>query len=179
MLNKNDLKKLYILGPTGTNSELAAKTYIQEHKLSTEIILCKTLELGIVEVLKDKHSALLGCVAYPDLHNLIFPYLDELVIGDLFLCDTYDMVLAKKKDTINIQKVASHIAPSSLIDDTHTTMLCNSNADAAQLCFQDKTDACITTERAANDLGLEIIKNYNSLPMGFSVHIHRDILEDA
>ena len=134
--------------------------------------------MGIVEVLKNKNSALLGCIAYPDLHNLIFPYLDSLTIGDLFLCDTYEMVLAKKKETKSIENVSSHIAPSSLVKQEYSTMLCNSNADAAQLCFKDKTDACVTTLKAASDLDLEVVKNFESLPMGFSVHVHKGILKN-
>ena len=43
MLNKDDLKELYVLGPEGTNSELAAKTYIKKHSLDTKIVLCETL----------------------------------------------------------------------------------------------------------------------------------------
>ena len=168
------LKRIYVLGPKGTNSEKAISNYIRKNDLEMEVLFTDTLENAAEKVLKDKESAFLGCVAYPNLHNLIFPYLDKLSIEEVFLDDTYEMVLASKSKG-KIETIATHPAPAYLCDSSINKCFSTSNADSAQKCLDNTADACITTTEAIKNTDLVVLDSYGSFPMGFTIHMHKNI----
>lgn len=168
------LKRIYVLGPEGTNSEKAIINYLRKNNLEIEVLFTDTLENAAEKVIKDKESAFLGCVAYPNLHNLIFPYLDILSIEEVFLEETYEMVLASNSKD-NIETIATHPAPAYLCDSSLNKCFSTSNADAAQKCLDNTVDACITTTEAIKNTDLLVLDNYGSFPMGFTIHMHKNI----
>ncbi|WP_306028986.1 hypothetical protein [Stappia sp. MMSF_3263] len=159
------------LGPAGTNCEAAAHHYCDARGLKADIALHATLEDAIEKVIVEPGSALLGCVVYPDLHQLVFPYLGRMVLADLFLFDTFNMVLASRDAGIPIRTVATHPAPRSLVPGGVEAHLATSNSEAARLCRSGKMDACITTLAAARQEGLTVLKDHGAVPMGFTIHV--------
>lgn len=168
------IERIRTLGPEGTNCEAAAYHYVRSTGLAAEISLHTTLEEAVIDVLNEPHSALLGCVVYPDLHNLVFPYLKQLRLIDVFLFNTFNMVLATRPGHRSIGLVATHPAPQSLVKDDYPIVLANSNSEAARRCSSGEVDACITTLPAARNMGLQIVKDFGEVPMGFTIHVHRN-----
>jgi prephenate dehydratase len=169
----NQINRIRTLGPQGTNCEAAAKHYVRNNALDADVVLHSTLEEAIGDVLDEPRSALLGCVVYPDLHNLVFPYLRTMVLADMFLFNTFNMVLATRPGVSVFDRVASHPAPQSLVSDTYPVILATSNAEAARMCRAGKVDACITTLPASRDCGLEVVEDFGEVPMGFTIHVPR------
>ncbi|GGK18891.1 hypothetical protein [Salinarimonas ramus] len=179
MLDHSRLTAIHTLGPTGTNCEAAAKHYAQAHGLDVQVVLHRTLEEGMVHVLQDPGAALLGCVVYPDLHGLVFPYLDRMTLADQFIFDTFPMVLAARSADAEIRLVGTHPAPRSLVPAQYEVRLVTSNAEAARLCAAGEVDACITTGVAARSHGLVVIEDNGPVPMGFTIHTHHAIARRA
>ncbi len=166
--------RIHTLGPDGTNCQAAATFYASRHHPDAAVVLHETLEQGIDEVLADRTSVLMGCVVYPNLHNLVFPYLDKLYIADIFMFDTFNMVLAKPPHVTRVQTVATHPAPQALVSDRYEKSLVNSNAEAARLCKAGQFDACITTLVAAQKYDLVVVEDHGPVPMGFTIHAHKE-----
>ena len=172
---------IHTLGPNGTNCERAAREYMLRNGQLGEIQLHDTLEIALIECLKSTHnSVLLGCVVYPKLHEIVFENLGVLDMVDCFVMDTYDMVLASSKKSIaQIATVCSHPAPQHLVkealgsSESVQLTLVNSNSQASRLCANGEFDACISTKEAAVADGLNVLKNFGAVPMGFSVHKKR------
>ena len=165
------IRLIRTLGPAGTNCEAAARHYIGQKSLQADVELHTTLEDAIELVISEPDSALLGCVVYPDLHQLVFPYLGKMVLADLFLFDTFNMVFAARDPKATIRSVASHPAPSSLVSPFHDLTLVTSNAEAARLCAAGEMDGCITTLAAVKKEGLTVIHDHGAVPMGFTIHV--------
>ncbi|MDE1462525.1 hypothetical protein [Spartinivicinus poritis] len=153
---------------------MAAIHYCQENALDAKVVLHETLEDALDVVLTDRDFVLLGCIVYPDLHNIVFSTLKELKLKDIFLLDTYEMVLATRVDFEgSIDCVASHPAPKNLVPNGANIELCSSNAKAASMCSKSEVDACITTSKAANKYNLKVITDFGKVKMGFSIHEHK------
>lgn len=176
MFDRTRLSVIHTLGPAGTNCEAAARHYIASNGLAAEVVLHRTLEEGMVEVLADPGAALLGCVVYPDLHGLVFPYLDRMTLADQFLFDTFPMVLAARSADAQLRLVASHPAPRALVPEGIDVRLATSNAEAARLCAAGEVDGCITTGVAAAANGLVVLKDNGPVPMGFTIHAHHALV---
>ncbi|RCG26205.1 hypothetical protein DQ384_29995 [Sphaerisporangium album] len=169
--------ELHTLGPTGTNCEAAARHWLRSRGADdTRVELHPTLEDAVTAVLADPdRSALLACVVYPDLHNIVFGNLDSLALRDCFVMPTHSMVLASRGGEAP-RTVASHAAPVSLIDHMDVRIrLVDSNAQAALDCAAGEVDACVTTSVAAEAAGLTVLKDFGPVPMGFSVHAPHEI----
>ena len=175
----SSIRCIRTLGPTGTNCEAAARHYAESNGLDAEIVLHATLEEAIELVIHEPHSALLGCVVYPDLHQLVFPYLGRMTLADLFLFDTFNMVLAAHNADAPLNRVASHPAPRALVPPASQIRLVNSNSEAARLCRAGEVDACITTLAAARQEGLEVLSDHGPVPMGFTIHVPKIAVADA
>lgn len=168
---------IHTLGPQGTNCEAAAINWLMENNINGKIFLHDTLEQGMVSMNKDTNkSVLLGCVVYPELHNLVFKNRGTSQLVECFVFPTMPMLLAARDSAHKFNSIASHPAPVALIPDKFKErILVNSNAVAAKKCANGHVDACITTEKSAIQNGLVIIKNYGPIPMGFTLHGKKDI----
>ena len=161
---------IHTLGPRGTNCELAARTWLnrQEHQGSIE--LHDTLEAAVDAANRHQRSYVVGCVVYPELHNLVFKNRGRLRLVECFVMDTMPMVLASA-GVDSPAKVASHPAPVALLDGERCEIRhANSNSAAALMCASGVTDGCITTLKAAEAHGLRVLRNFGPIPMGFTVH---------
>ncbi|MGP9820064.1 hypothetical protein ACTZWW_08615 [Salinarimonas sp. NSM] len=179
MFDRTRISTIHTLGPSGTNCEAAATHYMAAHGLAADVVLHRTLEEGMARVLDDPAATLLGCVVYPDLHGLVFPYLDRMTLADQFLFDTFPMLLAARSADAAISVVATHPAPRALVPASHEIRLVTSNAEAARSCAAGEVDACITTAAAAERHGLVVLRDHGPVPMGFTIHAHRALVRRA
>lgn len=161
---------LHTLGPSGTNCERAAKEWFARREMIGNVVLHSTLESTIDVMPFDGSAALLGCVVYPDLHTLVFGNLERMVLADVFITPTFNMVLAAR-DPRALATVSSHPAPQHLVPGSATTALTSSNSQAALDCAAGRTDGCITTLPAAQRNGLTVVHDFGPVPMGFTIHI--------
>lgn len=166
---ERNIKKIYTLGPAGTNCEMAAKAWLKSRKINGEIRLRPTLEEAVGCVKNDKEAALLSCVVYPDLHKLVFANINTVEFFDCFVINTYPMVLATS-GVDHPRTITTHPAPENLIQPFNNIIYATSNSQAALDCAAGKAEGCITTEQCAQKLNLKIIKNFGELPMGFALH---------
>nr|MDT0658615.1 hypothetical protein [Micromonospora sp. DSM 115978] len=168
--------RVHTLGPAGTNCEAAAHYWIKQRGLpDTTVVLHPTLERAVVDVLDTpESSALLACVVYPHLHEIVFKNLHGLTMRDCFVFPTHNMVYAGRPGTA-WRTVASHPAPVNLLDGLDVRIeLVNSNSEAAATCASGATDACITTLPAAQLHHLDVRTDFGPVPMGFSLHAARE-----
>ncbi|GAB1670951.1 prephenate dehydratase domain-containing protein [Mannheimia haemolytica] len=173
-----NIEVIHTLGPVNTNCESAARAWFKNNHIKNgKIILHSTLEDAVLSVSSSNH-AVLGCIVYPDLHNLVFSNLNKLELVDVFIHDTYEMVFASRFINLSeIKTVASHPAPSGLIRNNYSDVnICyvNSNSQAAIDCMIGKADGCITTIPSAKEHKLHIINNFGVIPMGFTIHVFKE-----
>lgn len=167
------VRTIYTLGPEGTNCEAAAYKWLEDNDMEGRVTLLATIEEAADSALKDPEGALLACIVYPDLHNVVFQNLKNLTLSECFVMPTYNMVLAAKS-TAKLKTIATHPAPSSLIKNTVVEVrLVTSNSVAAAECADGIVDGCITTSAAASKFNLKIIEDFGPVPMGFSIHLPR------
>ena len=171
---QRQISQLHTLGPTGTNCERAAHEWLGWGDGEAEVVLHPTLEVGVEAVAEDRDAALLACVVYPALHELVFQNLDWLKLAECFVVDTYNMLLARRPGEAGNGSIASHPAPVALVgaDAQDRVRLVSSNSQAAATCAAGETDACVTTAPAARRFGLEVVRDYGPVPMGFTIHVH-------
>ncbi|WP_409180693.1 hypothetical protein F9C11_29940 [Amycolatopsis sp. VS8301801F10] len=169
--------RIHTLGPAGTNCEAAARHYLEKNGYRDgSVVLYDTLEDAVEHVLDEPaDSALLGCIVYPRLHEIVFDHLDSLALRECFTMPTHRMVLAKPAGSPEIgprSTVLCHPAPVQLLDGRGLDVrLATSNAAAARQCAAGEADACITTIVAAGAAGLDIVEDFGPVPMGFSIHV--------
>lgn len=168
--------RVHTLGPSGTNCEAAAHHWLEQRGLRNgTVVLHPTLERAALDVLAEpESSALLACVVYPHLHEIVFKNLALLSMRDCFVFPTHNMVYAGRAGNAR-RTVASHPAPVNLLDGHDVEIvLVNSNSEAAAICSTGATDACITTLPAAQRHQLDIHADFGPVPMGFSLHAPRE-----
>jgi hypothetical protein len=174
MKNLTPIRSLHTLGPSGTNCEAAAHRWLARNDIDGEVVLHDTLEEGVA-TMRDSGAAdqaLLGCIVYPELHTLVFSNLKWLKLVDCFIMPTHSMVLARKLGNGNeLSRVATHPAPQGLVPEGCARILVTSNSVAAACCASGGVDGCVTTLVAARNHGLEIVRDYGPVPMGFSIHV--------
>ncbi|WCM88112.1 hypothetical protein [Acidovorax sp. NCPPB 3576] len=164
-----DIRVIHTLGPAGTNCEAAAHEWFKRNGRKGAVHLHPTLEIAAEELKDDPAIALLGCVAYPDLHTLVFSNLSRFQMVDIFVMPTFNMILASRTGEPP-QTISTHPAPQRLAPPGAQLSLVNSNAQAAVDCRHGKTEGCITTAKAAQSLGLKVVQDFGPVPMGFTVH---------
>lgn len=162
---------IHTLGPHGTNCEVAAYEWFARQDRKGKVCLHSTLETAAEKMEYDGSNALMGCVVYPELHTLVFSNLERLKLIDCFLFPTHNMVLASKEGKYP-KFVSTHPAPQELVRSLQVKLrFVSSNAQAAIDCVSGITDACITTLAAAKANQLYIIKDFGSVPMGYTIHV--------
>jgi prephenate dehydratase len=169
-----EVRTIHTLGPAGTNCEAAAGEWARRKNIVTDIKVYSTLEKAIKDGIKSRHDALLTCVVYPDLHNLVFSNMERLRLLECFVMPTFNMVLASN-NTCTYRSVACHPAPHKLVERSglHGTkvLLVDSNTAASEACSKGVTDLCITTDVSAKRHNLNIIQDHGPIDMGFCIHV--------
>lgn len=108
-----DIRVIHTLGPAGTNCEAAAHEWFKRNGRKGAVHLHPTLEIAAEELKDDPAIALLGCVAYPDLHTLVFSNLSRFQMVDIFVMPTFNMILASRTGEPP-QTISTHPAPQRL-----------------------------------------------------------------
>jgi hypothetical protein len=165
---------LHTLGPAGTNCELAAQEWLARQGRRGTIVLHGTLEEAAAEAARTPGAALMVPVAYPELHKLVYAYLDTLELADSLITMTHNMVLARRPRVGCPASVASHPAPVELVPAGCTVRIVASNAQAALDCARGEADGCITTLPSMESNGLELVHDYGPVAMAFTVHVRRN-----
>lgn len=163
------VRQVHTLGPTGTNCERAALTWVQRHCKTTEVFLHPTMEIAAEAVAQCRKSVLLSVVAYPHLHSIIYEHIGQLKLMDVFIMNTDNMVLASSTGKTPAL-CATHPAPEKLIPASIERKYVTSNAQAAAVCAKGEADGCITTLCAANEFSLTVLTKHGPVPMGFTIH---------
>ncbi|MDC6379902.1 hypothetical protein BW687_006870 [Pseudomonas graminis] len=173
MLNR--INTIHTLGPAGTNCEIAAARWLERHNPQGTVVLHPTLEDGVKAIGKKSDHALLACIAYPELHTLMFENLTNLSLADCLITPTFDMVFATRPglNSQDVKTVATHRAPQHLAPKNHLLHFVDSNAAAALSCRDLEVEGCITTSAAAAQYGLMVLQNHGPIEMGFSIHCPR------
>ncbi|HGY2265898.1 hypothetical protein [Morganella morganii] len=150
---------------------------MSENNIKGNVKLYPTLETAIEHVKKDNDGVLLGCIVYPDLHNIVFQNLTWLELKACFVLDTHNMLFASRHtDYNNIRHVGSHPAPQHLFDELPLLnkkvrkTLFTSNSESGVQCAHGAVDGCITTLSTAQKYHLHILHDFGPVPMGFSIH---------
>lgn len=168
---------IHTLGPNGTNCEKAAYHWLSENNIKGNVKLYPTLESATEYVRQDKDGVLLGCIVYPDLHNIVFRNLTWLELKACFVLDTHNMLFASRHTDYNdIRHVGSHPAPQHLfaelplLNKEVRKTLFTSNSESGVQCAHGAVDGCITTLTTAQKYHLHILHDFGPVPMGFSIH---------
>ena len=159
------------LGPEGTCSENAAKTFILNKGVKAEILLKESFEDCIASLKNKNADIVIVPSAFKELNELIFRNLGKIEITESFVLNTPALVFAKK-DSKTIKKIATHPSPLILLEKVapkSKIILTNSNSISALKVAGEEADACITTEIAAKNNNLSIIKNFGKVPMTWNV----------
>lgn len=168
------IRSIHTLGPEGTNCELAALKWFEQKGYQGDVFLYSTLEQALENVHKEPGAAMLGCVVYPKLHELVFSNLDRLELVECFIVPTYNMILAARTPAPRISSVITHPAPATLAKKfSEQIYYSNSNGESALECANGRYDACITTYKAAERHQLKVVENFGSVSMGFTLHTHK------
>ena len=167
------MSSLHTLGPAGTNCELAAQEWFVGQYRAGTVVLHDTLEEAAAAAVRTPGAALMAPVAYPRLHSLIYAHLGELELADSLITMTHNMVLARRPGAEELRSVACHPAPEQLVPAGCVVQLVSSNAQAAVDCAVGRADACITTSPAMKANGLELVRDFGPVAMGFTVHVRR------
>lgn len=160
---------VHTLGPSGTNCERAARSWALRECGSAEVHLHGSMEEAASHVVRDDRAVLLGVVAYPNLHTIIYSHLHTLRLMDVFIMNTDNMVLASRTGAAPIV-CATHPAPEKLLHETVERRFVSSNVMAANTCAAGEADSCITTLCAAQKHKLVLLQAFGPVPMGFTIH---------
>lgn len=168
------VREIHTLGPAGTNCERAAREWLARAGRRGRVVLHPTLEAAAAALPVDGRAGLMGCIAYPDLHTLMFANLGRLRLADCLITATHPMVLAAR-EARQPRSVVTHPAPRLLVPAGVTeVILTTSNARAADECAAGRADGCITTGAAAEDRGLILLRDFGPIHMGFTIHVPCD-----
>jgi hypothetical protein len=163
------VRGIHTLGPNGTNCERAAISWITRKCPHASVVLHCSLETAAEAVKSANDSVLLGVVAYPRMHSLIYSHLECLQLIDVFIAKTDYMVMASATGAIP-KLCATHPAPEKLLPAVIGRRFVTNNVDAAKECADGLADGCLTTLCAAEKHGLKVVRNFGQIPMAFTIH---------
>lgn len=167
----DQIRAIHTLGPAGTNCQRAAEVWFERQGRRGQVLLHPTLEQAVEELHGQPGAALLGCVVYPRLHEIVFHNLHRLRLVDCFIVPTHNMVLAARPGVETIRSISTHPAPAGLVPPTVSQQrLVTSNTQAAIDCASGLSDACITTITGCRQQGLRLVQDFGPVQMGFTIH---------
>jgi len=178
-LRRDDIKEIgfYILGPEGTNIEMASKKWANHLKIDSKskFYYYETPEICANKAKLINHPNIfpifVTCAVYYKLDTLFFLNPDCYTFIHHYYMKLDQMQLAAKRNTDKIPAewvIASHPSPKSLILHLSNKIYeTTSNSKAAQLCAEGMVDACITTETARKLYNLKTLHIFGSAVMIF------------
>lgn len=173
-------RKVLTLGDNGTSSYIAAQHF--SAKYQSDILLYPTYEEAAEAIQEDPlNRALIVANAYAAINR--FYISDSLYPVGAFFKDTPPYVLAARShDALDAESmiVATHPAPRHLIvqvlDNYNISIQdVDSTHRAAELVAEGKADACLTTQVAAELLGLKTLQTaIPTIPMLWTVFTSKE-----
>ncbi len=187
VLLESSLINIATLGPAGTSSEHAAKSFINNFFPSVHtkgsIHLMSTFEECVSQVLESNIMYAIVPHAYEGIKN--FYMHPDLELIQLFRCDTPMYGLAVRPDfhfqaeALDSHIVVSHPAPISLlkyyIGKDAIFKKVDSTSIAAELVRDKVYDFAITNEIAREKNQLKFVFQFKNIPMSWSVFGRREI----
>jgi prephenate decarboxylase len=169
------------LGPIGTSSEHAAKSFAGQHfqKTGLDCVIClhDTFEYCIEQLEKKELDYVIVPHAYEHINK--FYMMPNLNLMDIFRCDTPLYGLAVRKNflyhesMLSDRTIVSHPAPISLVkyflNKDVDFSLVNSTSIAAQLVENNTYDLAITNDVARAKSDLDFVLKFKSIPMSWSL----------
>lgn len=178
-----ETRRFATLGPRGTSSRHAAEWLASRHP--ARIDLFDTYEKAAQAVAADPDdTALIVANAYAQINRFYISH-DLFPVG-AFFHDTPAYVIAAVSDVVLDRptlRVATHPAPSHLIRgaiDHPDIQIINTDSThlAAVQTVLEQCDACMTTQVAADTLGLETLTvAFPAIPMLWTVFINKGYKE--
>jgi hypothetical protein len=159
------------LWPHWTDSERAAKHYLETNRIDWEIWLHNSFEIALIKAIestKEKTRFLIPA-AYPKIHNAFFnPNIKGV---DTFMLDTMPMVLFENKEVEN-SEIWIHTATRSLLkgveDDFEKVIEYASKQEGLKNCAEWKTRYSIASDQELlNYKNLTEKYNFWSFPMAW------------
>ena len=161
--------KVSTLGPVNTNSHHAAKLFMKMKNIKGEPLLTETAEESFDLLLEDKVTYCVVCNLYPDIHKLYIPHLKIVTAGEVFIYHA-TMGLYKRPGIKKIETAAAPITSTVFIkDQPFQVVIATSNAEAVAMCSRGEVDAAIGTAEAAQGLNLEIVEDYGTFNVPYTV----------
>lgn len=173
----------FCLGPVGTNIEMAARQWARRFGVSwkSSFIPTRTPEEAVRHAHQDRDKHSLGvfwtCAVFKGENEIFFRNTDsfpfffseEMALDGMNLSIRADLELDFLARGLSPKsRIATHPSPAPLIEELpNEVVFADSNASAARMCTEGKTEACVTTERAAKQAGLKIVHFFGSPPMVF------------
>lgn len=168
------------LGPLGTSSEFAAKSFIEQHFKNApnyKVSLHETFENCIELLVNKKLDYVIVPHAYEHINN--FYMMANVKLIEIFRCDTPLYGLAVRKDfqfqesMLSNKQIVSHPAPISLIkhflNKEVKFSLVNSTSIAAKLVKNRAYDLAITNDVARAECNLVFVQKFKEIPMSWSL----------
>ncbi|MBI2005550.1 MAG: hypothetical protein HYS80_02185 [Candidatus Aenigmarchaeota archaeon] len=165
----NDFINISTLGPNGTDSERAAKYFAQIRRLPPyDLKLSSSFEKALQDVREGGAHFGIVPAAYNDLLGLHYRFRD-LLIDELFLLPTKEMVLARRSGTEVIRCVALHPSTDSFAPEGVEKLYIPSKPLCIEAVIRGDADACIGSRDVADKYGLEVVESYGEIPMSWEV----------
>jgi len=170
----------HTLGPEGTSSRQAAD--VLASRFPARIELFATYEAAAATIDDDPaNRALIVANAYSGINKFYISH--DLIPAAAFFNDTPPYVIAARSLDVFERgsiTVASHPAPRHLIETTLShpsieVLETDSTHRAAELVANDRADACLTTQIAADMMGLKLMATAcTAIPMLWTIFINKD-----
>jgi hypothetical protein len=162
------------LGPAGTNSEKAAREYLQRTGIDSDLLLFETFEEVVDRLLEGALDQVVVCTAYLKFSALYFERVPRVRMSEVFVADLHPMVIATRPGFGRADQSSFAVQPAILPLVRHRLdegqiLAAASNASAAHDVADGKADVCLTTEVAAQSCGLEIVSRMPPLQIPFVV----------
>ncbi len=166
----NDIYIISTLGPEGTDSERAALHYALTGKIPNPVIqLYSSFEAALDSVRSRVSDFAIVPAAYNNLFSLHLAYRDIPII-DTFILPTKSMVLAKRPNyTGEIRRIAIHPSTRPLLPETCEPVYVESKPLCLKMVADGKIEAAIGSEDVAENMDLEVIRDFGPVPMTWEV----------
>ena len=162
------------LGPRGTNSEKAAREFIQKRGMkSIDLRLFDTFEEVADRLIDGSLDKGIICTAYLKYSAVYFERVPALRIVEAFVADLHPMVIATRPG-FQLDDAETFAAQPAILPLIRTRIVgkhvpAASNSSAAEDVALEKVDACLTTEVASNAWKLSIRDRMPPLHMTFAL----------
>ena len=188
---------LATLGPSGSDSEAAAKSYAAKlvphtipyrledgvARVGVSIGGIRTAKVELHPTYKDAIDSLVAggsdlavvASAAHDLSDYIFgkPY-RAIKINGFFMHPTDEILFVRRKGIVKVRSVALYPATRPLVKGEYKIVASVSKSQAAEDCLECRADAAVITTRSYDPNKFDVVERYGAFMMSWNVFIRKD-----